>query len=172
MGEIELIDDSELQPSDLPSQEASWDEIQRFALTFSGYGYVEALRPKSDPVGVCGNLAEAVSKALENHPGLPPDVALGDLRATLYWAQRWVRWATEDGVPPDELVAVCHRVIECIRLGLQQGFPERSLMDARRPTRSRVRRNARPDKGRTKSRRSRARSDHPVLPFEDHEDTP
>ena len=75
------IENTELRPEHLPKPDASWDEIQAFALTFSGYEARGSFER-------CAKIANARR-----------DSTLFELRACLFFEQR--RWR-HFGDNPDE----------------------------------------------------------------------
>ena len=75
------ISNEELTLADVPAVDASWPEIEAFALTFDGY----------EAIGSFDALADLAER------GDPK--TLGECRACLFWEQRSYRWAGYGGAP-------------------------------------------------------------------------
>ena len=98
------ISNDELRPEHVPSHGAPWyPTIVDFALTFDGYEWIGQGLP---------DFAKGKFARWNRDGSLPRE--LGDLRACLFWAQRWVRHSyTEE--PSAEDLAYAHDLIEAIR---------------------------------------------------------
>ena len=91
----DYIPNEQLRPEDLPPTEASWDEIGRFALTFSGYK-------------AYGSFAACAAVANARQPS-----SLTELRACLFFEQR--RYRHMDRVPTGESLRYVRGLVEGIR---------------------------------------------------------
>lgn len=98
------IDDGSLVPSDLPSPDAKWEEVQAFALTFDGYKHHESF-------------AECAAIANERR-----NASLSDLRTCLFFEQR--RWRHQGEEPSGEGLAYVRSLIERIRKHVMNRRPD------------------------------------------------
>lgn len=102
---IKEIANSDLSEQDLPSANARWDNIWKFALSFNGYKYSNK----------CGELANKAVAAFREDKSLPR--SLSDLRACLFFEQR--RWHHFGEEPDIETMVYIHALIEVIREKVQ-----------------------------------------------------
>lgn len=89
------ISNEDLTLADIPASDASWDEINEFALTFDGYRACGSFTR-------CAEVAEA-----------PDETSLSELRASLFFEQR--RWRHFGHGPDDEALERLRYLIGLIR---------------------------------------------------------
>jgi hypothetical protein len=83
------IPNEKLEKADVPDARAPWLEIEKFALTFDGYG--------AFPDEECANLANRVIDEFSKSAKILEKMKLMELRACLFLAQR--RWHHSDWFP-------------------------------------------------------------------------
>src|ERR1700693_3187820 len=81
---------SSLRGSDVPSQKATWDAIEQFALTFSGYDWAGSFEKCSD---VANSTRKAYERLLECRL---PKLTLNELRCCLFFEHRISHHAGHD----------------------------------------------------------------------------
>jgi hypothetical protein len=85
MMERKEIANKDLTERDIPNQDADWDDIVPFALSFNGYEYCGS-------TGKCIGIANKHSENYEKDGVLPS--TLTELRTCLFAEQRRVKWTT------------------------------------------------------------------------------
>ena len=98
--DVKDIPNEELRLEKLPPQNASWDCIQRFALTFDGYRYC-------GPFDRCAEIANA-----RRHE------TVTDLRTCLYFEQR--RWRHFGYAPEGDALRYLRYLVEQIRARVRE----------------------------------------------------
>ena len=81
--------DGDVWPIEVPGDEATWREIEAFALSFDGYLYARDKGDSSDPLQYLADLSKRMQDAWLESRYLPFD--LDDLRAALFFRQRALR---------------------------------------------------------------------------------
>ena len=105
---IEEIATKDLSEDDLPPQNAKWEAINEFALTFNGYEYWGSFDK-------CADVANQSYKIYVTKGRLPDSV--NALRSCLFFEQR--RWRHFGECPDEETMAYIHQIIESIRTKIQ-----------------------------------------------------
>jgi hypothetical protein len=95
---------NQLTPELLPLAAASWREISRFALTFPAYAHFPG--PELEQV------AKSVAAAFQDGSDLGM-FTMSDLRACLFWKQRYYRWM--DRQPDEEEMKCIRALLEALR---------------------------------------------------------
>ncbi len=95
MHERRIISDEDLDPRRVPGPDASWDQIEAFALTYDGYTTQGSFEK-------CAEIANARRND-----------SLGDLRTCLFFEQR--RWRHFGEMPDDESMAYIRGLVDGIR---------------------------------------------------------
>jgi hypothetical protein len=110
---MKKILNGELNTTNLPPPQASFDEVSRFALTFDGYEYCGSLKN-------CTKVANRIAQFYIEGKNLAG--SLSDLRAALFWEQRRVRNQCCGGLSYDEeekereqSLTYMHAIVEKIR---------------------------------------------------------
>ena len=98
------IANTELSESDLPSPDAGWREIGRFALSFNGYEAWGSFRK-------CADVADRWADAVRATATLPD--SLTELRTCLFFEQR--RWRHFGFDPDEEAMRYIGALVEEIR---------------------------------------------------------
>lgn len=106
-GEDGFIANEKLSATDLPRPDASWEEIERFCITYDGY------LGGQRSVDECMQIADRVLTMGLTH------AAVDELRTLLFIRQRQARWNSEEPVA-GEIVDLARAAIEEIRSRLRE----------------------------------------------------
>lgn len=98
------IPNDELKKTDVPAMTASWPEIESFALSLNGY--------KAIPRDSCIRLANEVHEAFLEEATIPHELTLTELRACLFFEQRWYHQC--DAVPEGGDLAYLRALLDSI----------------------------------------------------------
>ena len=101
----------DISKKDIPTSDASFEEIGKFALTFDGCSGFDSLFK-------CADAGKMIWKAYEEGKGLPDDV--NKLRAALYWEQRATRNQCCGGLSPEEEDATIEKSLRYMRVLLEK----------------------------------------------------
>ena len=97
------IPNDKLRAADIPASDSTWSEVWPFALTFDGYAWSEE----------CGETANRIQQDYVELGALREDLALPELRASLFFEQR--RWRHFGETPDDNAMAYVYSLLEAIR---------------------------------------------------------
>ena len=104
------IANADLTPGDIPSPDADWHQVCRFALTFNGYDHWGSF-------GDCAEIGDRWAEAYANRQALPD--SLTDLRTCLFFEQR--RWRHYGWDPDEQAMRYIRALVDAIRLQVSVG---------------------------------------------------
>jgi len=76
------------RPEDIPSEDADWARIAKFALLFDAYRYAASKYRSRRPISSAQRLHDEVRLALQDREEAPEGLSIEDLRGALYFLQK------------------------------------------------------------------------------------